>query len=72
MSAQVIYCRTHGIYFVQLTNAEMTGNNESFNVVKLVLINWQVSSLFTYLLDNVLFILDFKATVLSQHFETIL
>jgi len=51
MSAQVIYYITHGIYFVQLINSEMTGNNESFNVVKLVLINWQVSYLFTYLLD---------------------
>lgn len=51
MSAQVIYCVTHGIYFVQLINTEMTGNNESFNVVKLVLINWQVSYLFTFLLD---------------------
>jgi hypothetical protein len=29
----------------------MAGNNESFNVVKLVLINWPVSYLVTYLLD---------------------
>jgi len=45
------YYINHGIYFAQLINSEMTGNNESFNVVKLVLINWQLSYLFTYLLD---------------------
>jgi hypothetical protein len=51
MSAQVIYYITHGIYFAHLINSEMTGNNESINVVKLVLINWEISCLFIYLLD---------------------
>lgn len=51
MSDQVKYYITHGIYFLQLINSEVTGNNWSFNVVKLLLINWQVSYLFIYLLD---------------------
>lgn len=51
MSVTVIYYITHGISFVQLINSKMTGNDESFNFVRLVVINLQVSYLFAYLID---------------------